>query len=425
MPRLPTPGNLVAFDHCRHPLPCFTWTGRTEAAAQLHRLALELSRPGTLAASGGTRALASLVYFASGLRQSLRSFGRNAGMARRIHGVPYRRQLSGVLHTVFRRNASPDIYYIHRLFEGSALKRIDLFFEHRELMLLLRALYASLDTDEIAHKVRFHDFCRLNDLPTPPLWAIFRDGKIEADSSARWLADPHADIFVKPASAFAGQGVARWRYEPETMTYVEGARSLSHAGLTDLFTAESREGGELLVQPRLHEGAELADLAAGAVCNFRILTGCAPEAPAQILTASLRLPPPGHYLTDVDNDIFAAPIDVGAGRLATAQAKALRRGIHSHHPVSGAPIAGRMITGWPKIAALAVRAHNACRWMPFVGWDIVDSAHGPTLLEGNAYWGGNLCQMSGHRFLGETAFPEIYRAHIPRLRPDLAKFLQH
>ncbi len=423
MPPLPSIDGYAAFDHCRFRLPTFPWDRAPDPASQLHRLALELSHPRSLGATRPTRALAAAIYLPCGTRQLLRSFGRQARAARRIHHVPYHRQLAGLLHTVFRRNAAPDCYYIHRLFRPGDLRRLPAFFEHRELQSLLRALHATLDTDAIADKLRCHELCRQHALPTPPLWAVFRAGAIDAGRSGPWLANPRADLFVKPAADYSGHGVVRWCHDPATGRYCDGRRQLDHGELTAETAARSLAGSTFIIQPRLAEGPALADLAGGSVCNYRILTGCAPDTDPVVLTAVLRLPSPGHYLTDVDNDILAAPVAIGSGTLGSAQSKAIERGIHRRHPRSGAPIEGRVVPNWPAVAALARRAHAACAWMPFVGWDIVDTTEGPTLLEANAYWGGNLCQMSGHRFLGETEFPTIFLAHLARLRPDLVQHL--
>lgn len=414
----------VAFDHCRHRLPSFTWSRSPAACAQIHRLALELSQSGALASGRFHQAVAAALYLLSGTRQIARSFFQQARAARRIHRVPLLRQLVGLGHLAFRRNAAPDAYYVHRFFRSSDLRRSGAFFEHRELQVLLRALHRGLDTDAVADKLRFHELCRGHGLPTPPLWAVFHDGAPVPEFGSRWLRDPRSDVFLKPATDYAGHGIVRWCFRPETGTYSDGSRNLTHAELTAEIAASTRDAGTVLVQPRLHEGPALADLAAGAVCNYRILTGCAPDSTPVVLTAVVRLPCPGHYLTDVGNDILAAPVDVATGRLGAAQAKDINRGLHLRHPATGAPIEGRTIPTWSALAELACRAHAACNWMPFVGWDVVDSTEGPMLLEANAYWGGNLCQMSGHRFLGETTFPAIFLAHLQRLRPDLVPFLQ-
>lgn len=409
----------VAFDHCRHLLPCFRWARATDSSARLHRLALELSRPGALAAGPGTRLLSALCFLCSGLRQIALAHRRQGAAARRIHRIPHHRQLRNLLHTVFRRNAAPQSCYTHRLFRPAELRRADRFFEHHETQLLLGALHARLDTAALSDKLRFHDLCQSHELPTVPLLAVFRDGAPDPDRSGPWLAGYQGDVFAKPATDYAGHGIVRWCYDTTTARYSDGTRARSPAELGAALAAASTAGHVTLLQPRLHEGPTLRDLAGDAVCNYRVLTGCAPGAAPVLLTAVLRLPTPGHYLTDLANDIFAAPVDLATATLGAARAKELARGEHLVHPVNGAPIAGRLIANWDGIAALVLRAHAACPWMPFVGWDVVDSATGPVLLEANAYWGANLCQLGGHRFLGETPFPEIYLAHLARLRPDL------
>ena len=80
--------------------------------------------------------------------------------------------------------------------------------------------------------------------------------------------------------------------------------------------------------------------------------------------------------------------------------------------MTGQQIEGHVISSWPEIRALALRAHEAFPEFPFVGWDIADSDHGLLLLEGSTLWGGNLAQMSGSAPLGGSRFAELYLENL-------------
>jgi hypothetical protein len=83
----------------------------------------------------------------------------------------------------------------------------------------------------------------------------------------------------------------------------------------------------------------------------------------------------------------AAAIDLESGRLGRmCNDKDLRPGRWSdHHPVTGAPVAGRVLEAWPDIRALAEAAQRVFADRMLVGWDIALTPSGPVILEGNSY----------------------------------------
>jgi hypothetical protein len=112
--------------------------------------------------------------------------------------------------------------------------------------------------------------------------------------------------------------------------------------------------------------------------------------------------------TGHDRNIMIATIDIASGRMQTGRFRETTLGTFPVHPDTGAPIENRILPGWNEMLELARHGHRTYSWLPFIGWDLVDSTDGILLLEANAYWGGDSAQLPGATPLGRTRFPDIY-----------------
>ncbi|CAK0776221.1 hypothetical protein CCP3SC15_5410001 [Gammaproteobacteria bacterium] len=82
------------------------------------------------------------------------------------------------------------------------------------------------------------------------------------------------------------------------------------------------------------------------------------------------------------------------------------------HPDSGTLIAGRVVPYWREVIELAKRAHHLYSGYPFVGWDIVITATGPLLLEGNPLLFVEFVQNGEDRAFGLGRFAELVEQRI-------------
>jgi hypothetical protein len=94
----------------------------------------------------------------------------------------------------------------------------------------------------------------------------------------------------------------------------------------------------------------------------------------------------------------------------------------THHPDTGHKMKGRAVPRWSEMVSLVKQAHRTYPWMPFIGWDVVDSEQGLVLLEANAYWGADSIQLPGAPGLGNTRFCEIYLEWFDHFRVAGAPF---
>ncbi|MEM9244945.1 MAG: sugar-transfer associated ATP-grasp domain-containing protein, partial [Cyanobacteria bacterium P01_F01_bin.153] len=83
-------------------------------------------------------------------------------------------------------------------------------------------------------------------------------------------------------------------------------------------------------------------------------------------------------------------------------------GIYTHHPSTGARIAGCTLPHYKDLVNLALSAHRAFREFKAVGWDVVMVESGPSILEGNLGWCTSIIQMPNEMPLGLTDYPRIF-----------------
>jgi hypothetical protein len=143
---------------------------------------------------------------------------------------------------------------------------------------------------------------------------------------------------------------------------------------------------DYIVQPRVANHPDLADVNNGALATARVVT-CRNEVGGFEATDAAFRMAIGTNDT-VDNfhaGGIAAAVDMKTGRLGPASNMGLRPGVgwRTVHPNSGAAIEGRILPLWPQVIDVATRAHAAFPDRVVVGWDIAILADGPVVVEGN------------------------------------------
>lgn len=411
---LPNSGGsrLVAFDHCRVPLKHFSFVRRSDPVARLHQIALEVDplNPGPV--SVWDRLAAYALYWINSLRQVRHYhavFGRHVQAA---HGVSHFRQLRELWHCMWRNNQCARHYYWRKLFQiddrGAWLDNL----EHRQVNTLLEHFNRYVPSTQLSRKTEFAAHCAANGLPTPQNLAVWETGG--RLTSAR-PDDPRADVFVKPVADFGSEGVMAIPFDAASERYRLGTRLLKWSDLLDeIGTTHTKRMGCLL-QRRLRNSAPAAVYGNDDICNLRIVTAKPMNGEICPIAAVLRIPSSfttqGH-----DRNVLLSSIDVRTGRMGVGVFRNIAMPQFTNHPDTGYPIADRPLPHWREMLDLVVRAHRTCDWMPFVGWDVVDSDQGLMLLEANSNWGGDSAQLPGAPALGQTRFPEIYLQWYEHLR---------
>jgi hypothetical protein len=334
--------------------------------------------------------------------QALRQSGR--WVAARS-GVGLTRQGLQILRLALRYNCPPASYFKFRLFEAADPGAESFsYVHHYQICNLLGRLNEGAPVECLNDKVRFSLAAAAKGLSAAVAIAVFRHGRLEAWHSAR----PHLplrDLVLKACDLSCGSWFERWDYACDG-TWTHDGRAHDEAALLERARERSTDHGVFL-QERLTNHPTLAALSGQGLSTVRLVTGRDESGAVAPLMASFRMACGSSTVDNFAAGGIAAPVDLVSGTLGVAVAKRPSRGEFTHHPDSGARIAGVGLPGWTASLELVTRAHRELASIPFVGWDVVLSPHGPLLLEANTTWCVDLLQIPNRRPLGPLLFPRF------------------
>ncbi len=405
----------LTVNYCPVMLPWFYSARRDDAAARLHRLAMSFHW------QNERSLLTSLCVLVAFLRWPFRftwDAGRCAaryapGVARLYH-VTIPAQLKAIAWLGGRYNLPPLCYYQHRMFEPGNAARAHGYLHKDEMSMIYPALALGADSDlPLRLKHRFHELGMRNGLPVVEAIAWFADGTPQA-----WYAGapgdiPATDLVLKPVDQAGGLGFQLWVYDAATARWNRDGISLD-AGQLLAHCAESSRLHAHILQRRLANHAALRPLSGQALSTIRIVTYHRPNGTGGVLLAGLRIAGPNRHNDNMETGGVVAPIDLASGTLGSAVDKYPVRLPLSHHPETGAPIAGRQVPYFPEAMQASLAAHACFPWIPFVGWDVVIAENGPLLLEANPDWGIEIAQIILDGPLTGTLYPDVYFEHLAR-----------
>ena len=169
----------------------------------------------------------------------------------------------------------------------------------------------------------------------------------------------------------------------------------------------------VILMPLLHNDARIAPLTTGALSTVRIVTYRLPGGPAQFLVATYKMATGGAPADNFHFGGMIAPVDPDTGRLGPALRRQGRALVPvERHPDTGALIEGHQLPHWEAARALALRAHDAARAVPSLGWDVALTPDGPVLIEGNLYSNPDIAQAPTGRPLTDTPYLAALNAHL-------------
>lgn len=279
----------------------------------------------------------------------------------------------------------PLAYYFQELYRpgrrAEAASYLTRYETKNGLLYLLNALRPAPDAvNEMKDKLHFAARCQQEGLPVSRT-LLACDG-----AGVAWQATPaelDCDLFLKPRSGRGARGASMFERVGPLRYRAPDGEMLDLDALVELAEARGRHA-PLIVQSRLHNHAELADLADQSLVTVRVLTCLDAQGQPVVTHGLLRI------LSKLEpdwqrQDEYGVPIDLASGQLGPMRSDRLSRcaALYTHHPVKGQAVAGRVLGTWPALRALAVAAHRAFPHRILVGWDIASTVDGPVLLEGN------------------------------------------
>ncbi len=383
------------------PEPSFKAAGIEELGALARRLfetgpvrRLAKYPPVPLAFYPGVRALLLIIVALTAVIVCGRS-------ARRASRRSLRAQLGDLVVLCLRDGFDPLSYYqqdLHR--SGGRAEAAQYLTRHETKNGLLGALNGMKEQpyarSEMADKLVFDACCRRAGLPTAKILMHFDGSRCELEASPEEM---DCDLFAKPRRGRGARGTLSFRRVGENRYRGPAGEEIGLAVVIDRLGRHGRET-PMIVQPHLRNHADVADLAEQSLVTVRVIT-CLDQTDQPVPTHGvLRLLGKLEHQWKVDDE-WGAPIDMATGRLGLLASDRLSRCTLrlERHPFNGRLVAGRVLTTWPAIRALAVASHLAFAHRVIVGWDIASTDAGVVLLEGNV----NLDIMFAQRVYGEGA----------------------
>jgi hypothetical protein len=310
---------------------------------------------------------------------------RNGSYVRALTAKGITRQLGEQLTLALRTSMVPYWYYMFEIYDDHRRAAADLYLQRYETKGFIFNLLQPRSDDGMQDKAGFWSRCRDAGVRAVPVLMVLSGGKIDMPDGGEPLGVLRQDLFVKPRIGRGGSNAERWNHDGHgswhnrTMGTLDANELLKH--LANLSVER-----DYIVQPRVANHPDLADVNNGALATARVVT-CRNEVGGFEATDAAFRMAIGTNDT-VDNfhaGGIAAAVDMKTGRLGPASNMGLRPGVgwRTVHPNSGAAIEGRILPLWPQVIDVATRAHAAFPDRVVVGWDIAILADGPAVVEGN------------------------------------------
>lgn len=251
--------------------------------------------------------------------------------------------------------------------------------------------------------------------PTPTIYGSVADAGIawlnapagiDGSSGFGELLEQERDVVLKPVNGGGGSGVS-------FVTYADGSLRVNGTE-RDLSFVQGLLVRGILICERIHQADYAARINPLGTNTVRIVTMWDPGTDEPFIARAAHRFATQRSLP-VDNfgrGGLSADVDVESGRLGPGIAFPydghLRR--HRVHPDSAAQIEGVTVPGWSGIRERILGFSGRLPQLPLVGWDVVVTEGGMSVIEGNSYPNPDVLQI--HRpLLDDPRVRRFYRHH--------------
>jgi hypothetical protein len=276
---------------------------------------------------------------------------------------------------------------------------------------------AERSTPSIKDKARFRDRCREHGVATAPVLLNVSEEQIAVvDGNSPEL--PERDLFIKPSSGQGGKRTSRWDYLGSGRFRHNKGETLTREQLLERLRQESRRGA-LVVQPRLVNHWELADLANGTLATVRAMTCRNEQGGIEMTNAVFRMAKSKSRVVDnFHAGGIAANVDIHTGELGPGTRGAwgvTADGWYERHSETGAQILRRKLPCWFELIALVQRAHaSAFSDQVVIGWDVALLDSGPCIMEANRAPDLDIIQRAGGGPVGNERLGKLLAFNLMR-----------
>jgi len=276
---------------------------------------------------------------------------------------------------------------------------------------------AERSTACIKDKALFRDRCREYGVATAPVLLNVAHEKITA---VDWTLPglPERDLFIKPLHGQGGTKAARWAYLGSGRFQGDNGETLTGDQLLEHLRQASRRAA-FLVQPRLVNHSEIADLANRTLATVRVMTCRNEQGEIEVTNAVFRMA--RSKASAVDNfhaGGIAASVDIHTGELGRGTRGAwgvTADGWYERHSETGAQILHRKLPCWSDLVELVQRAHaSAFSDQVVIGWDVALLDSGPCVIEANKAPDLDIIQRAGGAPIGNERLGKLLTFNLKR-----------
>ncbi len=249
-------------------------------------------------------------------------------------------------------------------------------------------------------KLAFFFMLRHLGVPTPEVSGVIVRGNAHPlnphaspGSGAGWLRErleARGKLIVRPTRGGGGRGL--WALQSHTAGFMLNGQSVSWSDIENRL----HRLADHVVTDFVTQAAYARDIFAGTTNTVRALTMHGETTGPVLSNAVHRIGTRASMPADNwSRGGLSVDLDVATGKLGRAVMKPGDDGLQwfDRHPDTGAPITGIEIPGWSRaregLLALAARVP----FLPYVGWDLVITDDGFSVIEGNKYSDVNLLQV--------------------------------
>lgn len=345
------------------------------------------------------------------------TFLNGSAIRRRTRKTSMRQALEQ-LHGAALHGIPPHLYYAFELHDDAKRRRAGEYLSRSETK---RGLYGlvkhrrKFGERSVHNKVRYTERCEKHGIPTIPVVAVARHGRLRMTTAApgQDVCLPRQDLFVKPARGKGGDGAESWRCTgADSYVNSRGDATLTAFQLVEHIECLSREM-PYLVNLRAFNHPDLADLSTGPLSTARILSIRNEHGEYEATDAVFRMSV--EHGSAVDNfhaGGIAANVDLATGELGAATGLRVDSGWWDRHPTTGAWIRGRRLPHWPAALYLVKRAHAVFPDYPVIGWDIALLDIGPCTVEANGSPDLDIHQRCCESPLGSRRMGKLFAMHV-------------
>lgn len=251
--------------------------------------------------------------------------------------------------------------------------------------------------------------------PTPEPIAVVKEGKVHAaDGRVLTVADLLGEhvgrgLVLRNVMGRLGRGLVIAEPGDERGPLVVNGRPATvESAVAEIERIAA--GSTYLATGLEAQHPDLAAIFPGARNTLRLLTLVEPETGrAFVAQACQKL---GTRASAPTDNGLSAPIDLESGLMGPGVSRSDEGevGWHEIHPDTGAAIAGVAVPQWRRVREAMEGVATRLNYIPFIGWDVLVTPDGYTVIEGNADSGLQVFQLRGELLADERA-RRFFRHH--------------